>query len=198
MSFQAVIVYKHFTVKANESVSLLDLKSHSTQNLLSWDLKDFSSNLLLFKKKYVCSIYKCKTNDINERFQIFCGSAPEERSFPPMKNCLVYYSIWSVQTTKLEFGNLPLQILWIDLVGHGWQMINDKLQVFLWMEGGVTQSDIMKLSYFRCKNTYGSGHCSCVTAGLRCSDLCQCGEGRKNYEYVNNHNNHAASSDCED
>ena len=68
MSFQAVILYKHYTVKANESVSLLDLKSHSTQNLLSWDLKDFSSNLLLFKllkrSNYQARIWKLAATDI--------------------------------------------------------------------------------------------------------------------------------------
>ena len=150
-------------------------------------------------EKYICSIYICKTDNINEgRFQIFCSSAPEERSLPPTKDCLLQHlrrakyqaRIWKLATTAIM--NCPSP------VGHGWQMVDGKLQV-LWMEGDVASPDILKLSYCRCKKTLcGSGRCSCVTAGLRCSDICQCSEGCKNRESVDNHNDHPAASDSED
>ena len=71
-------------------------------------------------ENYVCSIYNCETDNINEgRFQIFCSSAPEERSLPPTKDCLLQYlkranyqaRIWKHTTTAIM--NCPSP------VGHG-------------------------------------------------------------------------------
>ena len=58
--------------------------------------------------------------------------------------------------------------------GHGWSLTRDQELSFVWMTKAPAPDNLLLLISCQCQRGCDSNRCSCVHAGLRCTDAFRC------------------------
>ena len=136
-----------------------------------------SEELHALCEKFVCLLYGSKTfTDVNLlRYDMFATKATESEYLPPTKDALRQHVIRSNYQAGIWLRSLQSKPQLPGADENGWYETGDGLAV-QWMMQRPAPDELLVLSQCHCKRGCASGRCSCVRAGLPCTDACSCGE----------------------
>ena len=139
--------------------------------------------------RYVCALYGHECDSVNEvRCIMFRLGSFSDESLPPTHDCLTKHIeranyqafLWKRCLIPLMVPPSPLE--------NGWILSQGKLSIN-WMESNIAPDQLLEHINCGCKAGCSTQRCSCVKAGLPCTDLCKC---------INCNNNSDGTSDDEE
>ena len=161
------------------SPAYIDTFAHLGQE---WDV---SPQQLLSLEEFVCRLYGQKVNLVNNARHIFRLTCKSDHTLPPNNDSLGLHvqrancqtAIWRRCLKPTIDKPLPL--------GHGWMSDPDDTQLLAvqWMRNPPAPSGLVQLVNCGCKSNCASNRCSCKSADMPCTDLCQCSEDCTNAKH---------------
>ena len=125
--------------------------------------------------EFVCALYGHKDMTcVNEvRYCMFRLGSFSDECLPPTRDCLKKHVqranyqafIWKRCLLALIVAPSP--------VGRGWELKDEELTIH-WMTSNVTPDQLLEFVNCGCKKGCSTQRCSCLKAGLRCTELCKC------------------------
>ena len=136
-----------------------------------------SEELHALCEKFVFLLYGSKTfMDVNLlRYDMFATKATESEYLPPTKDAIRQHVIRANYQAGIWLRSLQSKPQLPGADENGWYETGDGLAVQLRMQRPAPD-ELLVLSQCHCKTGCASGRCSCVRAGLPCTDACSCGE----------------------
>lgn len=124
--------------------------------------------------RYVCALYGHKCDSVNEaRYIMFRLGSFSDESLPPTQDCLTKHILRANYQSFLWKRCLDAVILPPSPVGNGWILSEGKLAID-WMASKIAPDQLLEHINCGCKKGCSTQRCSCVKAGLPCTDLCKC------------------------
>lgn len=130
-------------------------------------------------EKCKCQLYKIDTDDVNEaRYAGYCSpSRVKQQNLPPTKDELklhIQRDGYQAARWRRALDNL---INAPSATGHGWCLNNGTLGI-KWITQDLAPSDVLKDVFCPCNKDCCTNRCCCRKAGLKCTDVCQCGKNQ--------------------
>jgi hypothetical protein len=134
-----------------------------------------SEDLVTSVNKFVCLLYgnTISTNVDDCRYRHFISGKYAGDALPPNSDCLKKHiekanlqaASWSLTLTHQQ--NLP------SAVDNGWKLIDGQLEID-WMTRAPAPDMLLNCIHCKCKTGCKTMRCSCIKAGLKCSEACGC------------------------
>lgn len=125
--------------------------------------------------EFVCALYGHKDMTcVNEvRYCMFRLGSFSDECLPPTRDCLKKHVqranyqafIWKRCLLALIVAPSP--------AGRGWELKDEELTIH-WMTSNVAPDQLLEFVNCGCKKGCSTQRCSCLKAGLRCTELCKC------------------------
>ena len=141
--------------------------------------KHFSVSETLHKlcEKFVCLLYRSGTliEEVNKlRHQLFVTRATQSDQMPPTQDALRQHVLRANYQAGVWQRALEREPAIPGPAGHGWSLTSDQELSIAWMTKAPAPDNLLLLISCQCQTGCDSGRCSCVHAGLRCTDACRC------------------------
>ena len=144
-----------------------------------------SQELHTLCEKFVCLLYGSTSyTDVNSlRYHMFAAKATQSEHLPPTKDALQQHVLQANYQAGIWMRSLQARPEIPDPAGNGWRVVDDCLTVE-WMLQRPAPDELLVLVHCRCQTGCASGRCSCVRAGLPCTDACSCEDCENKVEEV--------------
>ena len=144
-----------------------------------------SQELHTLCEKFVCLLYGSTSyTDVNSlRYHMFAAKATQSEHLPPTKDALQQHVLRANYQAGIWMRSLQARPEIPDPAGNGWRVVDDCLTVE-WMLQRPPPDELLVLVHCRCQTGCASGRCSCVLAGLPCTDACSCKDCENKVEDV--------------
>ena len=164
--------WKIFQENPNYAKSFCDLEKSST----------LSEDLVVSLNVFVCSLYgDTSSRTVNEcRYVLFKARKCSDSLLKHIERANLQAATWK--------RCLSPQLQLFPPVGNGWKLSDGQLEV-LWMTRPSAPDSLHEYVDCKCKTGCGTQRCSCLKAGLPCTDCCGCANCQtKNEENTSNAN----------
>ena len=156
-------------------------KSPASQEALAQLGSSFtaSSELVNACEEFVCRLYgDQKASSINDvRYSLFTSRGAQASQLPPTRDSLLLH----IQRANYQAG------IWRRCLNsapdvpspanHGWEISDDVLTV-VWMNQDPAPREVLAFVSCGCSTDCTTARCSCIKAGLVCTDICRCSEAK--------------------
>ena len=114
-------------------------------------------------------------DDVNSlRYQMFKSGKYDEQLLPPNQDCLdLHISRANYQSYIWRHAAQPVLNL-PSFREHGWKVDEDGNVLVNWLTIAPAPESLLELVHCKCRKGCENNRCSCVKAGLNCSELCKC------------------------
>ena len=141
---------------------------------MQWEV---SSELFERLQEFTCKLYSSNpgTNDVNElRYRLFCAKKGklDSNQLPPCADCLRKHSLRANYQAAIWKRSLQSCPQVPSPVGSGWCLEDGKLTID-WMSGEPAPQAVLELLSCQCSRICKLPGCTCLTNGLKCTDLCR-------------------------
>ncbi|XP_070559991.1 uncharacterized protein [Ptychodera flava] len=139
---------------------------------MEWEITD---QLLQRIERFVCQVYdQNQGNNINDaRYSCF-RLGMNDNSLPPNKDSLVQHTKRANCQASVHRRCLLQTVDAPNPHGHGW-LCSDTTLTIQWMTLPPAPDSVMKLIKCKCqKSSCETSRCSCKSASLLCTELCEC------------------------
>ena len=134
-----------------------------------------SQILIGLLEDFVCHLYQRNVSNVNDaRYNMFKLGKCTEESLPPNFDSLQQHILRCNYESFIRRRCLVAIIDAGSPEGHGWQISNDGLAI-IWMTIPPAPDSVLEFIHCNCNTGCGTKRsCSCVKAGLDCTELCKC------------------------
>ena len=141
----------------------------------SWSL---SNDLFSRLQKMTCHMYRAssQTAEVNSlRYQLFCAKRGELDSsqLPPCEDCLFMHSLRANYQACIWRRCLQANLVPPHPKLNGWKLDEDGGLSVDWMRGPPAPEAVLDLLTCNCVRSCKLPSCTCLTNGLRCTDMCR-------------------------
>lgn len=138
-----------------------------------WSVSD---DLVRVLEKFICHLYGqvgCTSVD-NCRYNWLRLGNQSDSTLPPNKDSLLQHILRANYQAAIHRRSLQSLIGAPTPLLHGWRMENGNLTVH-WMTQNPIPNILLDQAMCKCKkNKCSTGHCSCKSSGIPCTELCVC------------------------
>lgn len=134
-----------------------------------------SDDMVISLNKFVCLMYGDKAAaSVDEcRYNLFKSGKCSDDTLPPNGDSLLQHiQRANLQATAWNRCLSPQQQL-PPAVGNGWKMEEGQLEI-VWVTRASAPGSLIEFVRCQCKTGCHTQRCSCLKAGLRCTDYCGC------------------------
>ena len=141
---------------------------------VEWELSDdlFQNFRILL---VICTVLAQEQNSVNElRYRMFCSRRDNVESYqlPPCADCLYKHACPANYQTAIWRRSLENRPEIPSPLRHGWTQDENKLGID-WMTGQPAPVAVLELLSRSCKRSCKLPNCSCLSNGLKCTDMCR-------------------------
>lgn len=134
-----------------------------------------SQDLVMSLNVFVCLLYGDKSSKtVDEcRYNLFKAGKCSDETLPPNCDSLLKH----IERANLQAAAwsrcLYTQSQLFPPVGNGWRLSNGQLEI-VWMTRPSAPDSLREYVDCKCKTGCGTQRCSCLKAGLKCTECCRC------------------------
>lgn len=136
-----------------------------------------SEDLVISLNSFVCLLYgdKISTNVDDCRYILFKSGKCSDDALPPNCDSLLKH----IERANLQAAAwnrcLSPQLQLPPAPGNGWRLSDGQLEI-IWMTRPSAPDSLLEYVQCKCKTGCKTQRCSCLKAGLRCTDFCGCAD----------------------
>ena len=141
----------------------------------SWDV---SPELFQKLQMITCQRYmpSASTTEVNKlRYQLFCARRGEIESsqLPPCEDCLFMHALCANYQAAIWRRCLQAQPFVPSPMDCGWTLDEESDLAIVWIRGSPAPDAVLQLLSCKCVRSCKLPACSCLSNGLRCTDMCK-------------------------
>ena len=125
----------------------------------------------------MCRLHQTRSTctEVNKlRFELFATKATQCDQLPPTRDALGLPGAWANYQAGIWHTALQSKPVVSSPCGHGWYLSDDGMLSVKWITIPPALDDLLILVACKCLTGCVTARCSCVRAGLECSDACLC------------------------
>ena len=138
---------------------------------------EVTDDLLAACKTFVRRLHQAQSTrtGVNKLiFELFATKAAQCDQLPPTGDALGLHVAWANYQAGIWRRALQSKPVVLSPCGHGWYLSDDGMLSVKWITILPARDDLLILVACGCLTGCVTARCSCVRAGLECSDACLC------------------------